>query len=71
MSQESERLSVKQVSERTSVDQKQIRAYLRKAHARSSEQHGARWGDAKHAYALSAALTAELLARFTRPAKSA
>lgn len=44
---------------------KQIRAYLRKNHSRSSEQKNSRWGDARRGYVLSAKLTSELLERFT------
>ena len=62
----SEALSVKQIAERCGVSEKTLRAYLRKNHSRSIELKNSRWGDAKKAYALSVALTSELLKRFTR-----
>ncbi len=63
--QQAERLSVAEIATLTDTSGKTIRAYLRRNHARSVEVKGSRWGDAKHAFVLSKALTAELVKRFT------
>lgn len=63
--QQTERLSVAEIATLTDTSAKTIRAYLRRNHARSAEVKGSRWGDAKHAFILSKALTAELVTRFT------
>ena len=64
-----ERLTIKAIAERTGADAKRIRAWLRKEHARQAEAKGSRWGTAKEAYALPAAVTAAALARFTPKAE--
>jgi len=58
-------MSIAEIAEATDTNQKTIRAYLRRNHARSAEQKNNRWGDAKKAYALSAKLTSELVEHFT------
>ncbi len=61
-----EKLSVATIAEETDTNQKTIRAYLRRNHARSIEQKNSRWGDAKNAYVLSVKLTNELVEHFTK-----
>lgn len=62
----SKQMTISEIAEATGQPNgKQIRAYLRKNHARSSELKNSRWGDARRGYVLSAKLSTELVERFT------
>lgn len=70
MSAANEALTINEIAERTETSAKTLRAYLRREHARASEQKNARWGNAKNAYALNVKLTNELLDHFTKSEES-
>jgi len=57
---QAEKLSIAEISDRFDVDQKQLRAFLRRNHTRDLDSKNARWGDAKNAYRLNVKLTKSL-----------
>jgi IS30 family transposase len=59
-----ERMSVAEIADVTGANPKTIRAYLRRNHTRPGDAKGARWGNAKEGYALTKAITADLLEHF-------
>lgn len=59
------KLSIAAIAEETATSPKTIRAYLRRAHTRSVDNKGNRWGDARNGFVLNEKLTNELLDRYS------
>jgi hypothetical protein len=57
-------MTLSAIEDVTDIDQKTLRAYLRRNFKREDERKGSRWGDARNNYVLNKKLTTALLMHF-------